>query len=263
MKTDGRYVTEMYAVRQCWVQKILRMFKIDAADCRDCFATPHNCRFPRYYTEEDDAMAQTWSMREVRWCNPPWSMWPAVSQKMLSSEGVSIGVLPAWDSQGWVEQLLEAAERIIYYEVGSKIFELGGRPVGGVRWGVYVVKIRGRADHEPWGPSSRRRYRRKVQRKIDEWLDKSRAERLQQEAPMRAERAPERLSGEMPLCQQLGVAAREATGDAPATRATDLREWLSATCPRRQSKKLTSGHSSKKGGVAGVGPGYDSDSDAA
>lgn len=41
-------------------------FTIDAA------ASPHNAKLPRFWTVEDDGLAQSWA-RERVWCNPPYS----------------------------------------------------------------------------------------------------------------------------------------------------------------------------------------------
>ena len=92
-------------------------------------------------------------------------------------------------------KLVRFAVKMIYFEVGSRVFELGGRPVGGIRWGLYVLLIPGPAinhqigihevqasDHEvdlaaaevPIAndghvmrtSSSRRRWRRKLQQQL-------------------------------------------------------------------------------------------------
>jgi len=47
-------------------------FTIDAA------ATAANARLPRYWTAEDDALAQSWAGERV-WCNPPYSQ-PGLEQ---------------------------------------------------------------------------------------------------------------------------------------------------------------------------------------
>lgn len=53
-------------------------FTIDAA------ASPENTRLPRYWTREDDALAQDWTTERV-WCNPPYS-------------GIGPWVAKAWES---------------------------------------------------------------------------------------------------------------------------------------------------------------------
>ena len=164
------YLSEQYAVRHHWVKKILLQFKIDPIYVRDCFATVHNRRFEKFWDASCDALLQAWDCGEVRWCNPPWSLWPRVADKILSSAGTSIAVLPAWHSQPWVNNLLQAAVVTIYYGVGSKIFELGDKAVAGIKWGLYVLRIdilqpsREVYQVATWSSSSRRRYRRKLLR---------------------------------------------------------------------------------------------------
>ena len=143
------------------------MWDIDERAVRDCFASAQNWRFPKFYDKEMDALAQDWLPGEVHWCNPPWSLWPATTTKIFQSIGMSIAIFPAWHSQPWVKALLSASVKMIYYEVGTKIFELGDKAVGGIRWGLYVTMIvTPQRIHQvqqvpTWSSSSRRRYRRK------------------------------------------------------------------------------------------------------
>lgn len=173
------YITESYAVRRHWVDKILRQFDINHACVRDCFATIHNRRFEKFYCAEQDALSLSWDINEVRWCNPPWSLWPRVADKILTTAGTSIAVFPAWHSQSWVQNLLRAAVKTIYFEVGSKVFELGDKkPVGGIRWGLYIVLVVNDIQSvqcevfqcATWSASSRRRYRRQLQRRAQAGL---------------------------------------------------------------------------------------------
>lgn len=176
--TQGRtrYISEQYAVRRHWVRRILKMFGVppDAA-IRDCFATEANKRFERCYTFEDDALSQRWRQDELLWMNPPWSLWPLVARKISGSTCTCICVLPAWDSQPWVQSLWALSCKFIYMEVGTYLFELAGKRVGGIRWGAYALYISNwqpsvkvgmvaQVPQVPRSAATRRRWRRRLQR---------------------------------------------------------------------------------------------------
>lgn len=57
-------------------------FTIDAA------ATPANARLPRFWTLEDDALAQSWAGERV-WCNPPYSNIGVWVRKAIIQWGVA------------------------------------------------------------------------------------------------------------------------------------------------------------------------------
>ena len=143
------YLSEEYAVRRHWVRKILLQFDIPDHQVRDCFSSHGNARFAKHFVKFQNALLQHWDPAEVMWCNPPWSIWPEVAEKILGCGCRCIGVLPAWHSKVWVQKLLKAAVKTIYFEVGSRIFELSGRPVGGIRWGLYVLLVDNLKDHVP------------------------------------------------------------------------------------------------------------------
>lgn len=165
------YWSEEYAVRKHWVKIILRMMGIsEDSNLRDCFANASNKRFQKYFTAEQNALVQPWDQSEVMWCNPPWSIWPATAQKIINSQCVTVAVFPSWESKDWVKQLTFMASKVIYFEIGSRIFELWGKPVGGIKWGLYAVLIQP-VHGQPvsvgsisWSPAARRRWRRKQQK---------------------------------------------------------------------------------------------------
>lgn len=167
MAESKEYQSEEYAVRDHWVRRILRIFQIDAhIPIRDAFASPGNQRFTNYWTVHDKALQQQW-WGELLWLNPPWTLWPLVAAKVEESGASCVAVFPAW-SKDWVNKMLIMATKLIYFEVGSKIFQLHGVAVPGIKWGLYAVYIVGSqpvlAPVHPklqFSPASRRRWRRK------------------------------------------------------------------------------------------------------
>jgi phage N-6-adenine-methyltransferase len=89
-------------------------FTIDAA------ASPTNARLPRYWTRDDDALAQSWAGERV-WCNPPYSdirpwvqkAWDEWQRPNLYACPVSVVMLlPAnRTEQRWWQDLVEPALR--------------------------------------------------------------------------------------------------------------------------------------------------------
>lgn len=79
-------------------------FTVDAA------ASPHNAKLPRFWTVEDDGLAQSWAGERV-WCNPPYSrIRPWVEKATIEAGGAGLVVmlLPAnRTEQGWWQDLIE------------------------------------------------------------------------------------------------------------------------------------------------------------
>ena len=64
-------------------------FTIDAA------ANAENARLPRFWTEEDDALSQSWAGERV-WCNPPYSdIRPWVEKAWEGGHDLVVMLLPA------------------------------------------------------------------------------------------------------------------------------------------------------------------------
>ena len=135
----GSANSEEYGVRRKWVERVMHEFAVTPD--RDCFATGGNARFPRYYTQEQDALSLRWDESETMWCNPPWTEWPKVADKILRGKNRCVCVVPAWYSRAWVHDLVKAATRILYVEKGHRVFELDGQPVEGIRWGLFFLLI--------------------------------------------------------------------------------------------------------------------------
>ncbi len=80
----------------------------------DACALPHNAKLPRYFTPEDDGLAQSWAGERV-WCNPPYSsIEPWVEKAMrevadvLEPAELVVLLLPAnRTEQGWWQRHIE------------------------------------------------------------------------------------------------------------------------------------------------------------
>jgi phage N-6-adenine-methyltransferase len=72
-------------------------FTLDAA------ATPENAKARRFFTKDDDALAQSWGQHEVVWLNPPYSRIAAFTDKALEeSQRLIVMLVPArTDTQWW------------------------------------------------------------------------------------------------------------------------------------------------------------------
>lgn len=77
-------------------------FTVDAA------ASEHNTKLPRFWSVEDDGLAQSWSGERV-WCNPPYSnIRPWVEKASLLEADLAVLLLPAnRTEQGWWQDLVE------------------------------------------------------------------------------------------------------------------------------------------------------------
>jgi len=107
-------------------------FTLDAA------ASPHNAKLPRFYTTEDDGLAQSWSGERV-YCNPPYSnIRPWVEKANASTDAeLIVMLLPAnRTEQLWWQQLIEphrdAARRLrVEFLPGRMRFIHAGKDVVG------------------------------------------------------------------------------------------------------------------------------------
>lgn len=79
----------------------------------DVAATAANAKLPRFYTAEDDGLAQDWGGERV-WCNPPYSSIEPWIRKAHASVGADLIVLllPAnRTEQGWWQRHIEPFRR--------------------------------------------------------------------------------------------------------------------------------------------------------
>lgn len=75
----------------------------------DVAASAHNAKLPRFYSIEDDGLAQSWAGERV-WCNPPYSLiepWIEKAHAETDAELIVL-LLPAnRTEQGWWQRQVE------------------------------------------------------------------------------------------------------------------------------------------------------------
>lgn len=73
----------------------------------DVAAAPHNAKCDRYFTREQDGLAQSWRGETV-WCNPPYSKIRPWVEKAWTERTAAVLLLPAnRTEQGWWQELVE------------------------------------------------------------------------------------------------------------------------------------------------------------
>lgn len=74
----------------------------------DVAALEHNAKCERFFSAEDDGLAQSWDGERV-WCNPPYSdIRPWVEKAWRAASPVVVMILPAnRTEQGWWQELVE------------------------------------------------------------------------------------------------------------------------------------------------------------
>lgn len=84
----------------------------------DVAASPENAKLPRFFTAEDDGLAQDWSGERV-WCNPPYSaIAPWVEKGHAGGADLVVMLLPAnRTEQRWWQELVEPHRRAGALEV--------------------------------------------------------------------------------------------------------------------------------------------------
>jgi phage N-6-adenine-methyltransferase len=104
----------------------------------DVAALPHNAKLPRYFTPDEDGLAQSWAGKRV-WCNPPYSNiepWVGkANEEYANSEDCGwwrpdliVMLLPAnRTEQGWWQRQVEPY-RDGRHPAGPHVEFLPGRP---------------------------------------------------------------------------------------------------------------------------------------
>jgi phage N-6-adenine-methyltransferase len=94
----------------------------------DVAALPHNAKLPRFYTPDDDGLAQSWA-RERVWCNPPYSSiepWVMKAWAQAHHADLIVMLLPAnRTEQGWWQRWVESQRD---RDQGFRVEFLPGRP---------------------------------------------------------------------------------------------------------------------------------------
>lgn len=80
----------------------------------DACATPDNALLQRYWTPEDDALAQDWSGERI-WCNPPYGKFqrPFIEKAAERRAQVAVFLLPArTDTRAWHDWIFPYASDV-------------------------------------------------------------------------------------------------------------------------------------------------------
>jgi hypothetical protein len=134
------FVREDYTIKKEFLQDIEERFGVKIQ--RDCFSAPHNARCGKFFTKKDDALHQNWETGEVLWLNPPWSLWPKVAKKLRKERCTAICLCPDWEKE-WVRKLFRLVTKKFRFEEGTELFEVSGKSMEGIRWGVWALLVEG------------------------------------------------------------------------------------------------------------------------
>jgi hypothetical protein len=171
-----RWATQRYAVRKGVLNDILSKLRLPTPDI-DAFADAKNHRFQKWWGPggvRPSAWDEDWHPKKVGliWANPPFSDLDRVVAKVRADQARVLLVAPDWDNWKFYKEMWAMCEDYCCYPEGSKVFEIDGREMPGVRWTVWAVLLDGTRDNRKFGTplevrktdSSRRRRRRKVLR---------------------------------------------------------------------------------------------------
>ncbi len=107
----------------------------------DLFAAEHNAQTNKYYTKEQDAMAQKWADETNPWANPPWELIPAVLDKVIE-EATSITIcVPFFPNATWFTTFLSLMETdpMLVENTNNTFLKEGYKACGKTPWGVTLV----------------------------------------------------------------------------------------------------------------------------
>lgn len=116
----------------------------------DVAATPENAKCPVYYTEQDDALTQSWTDYGVTaWCNPPYGRtitpkWVKYGYEQAEKAGTVVMLLPSRTDTKWFHDYIYGHSAFIFLK-GRLKFEPANNPAPFpsmlVAWGVYANRL--------------------------------------------------------------------------------------------------------------------------
>ena len=136
---------ESYAVRKDVIRDIVQELKCPTPTI-DAFANARNHRFSRWWGEggeHPDAFAVSWSREEFLWCNPPFSKFQQVVEKLKKDQAQCILIMPDWPSRPFWHEVQGLRKASVYFSPGSEIFELEGQLAPGIQWGLWAYWLDG------------------------------------------------------------------------------------------------------------------------
>ena len=139
------WISERYAVRASIIKDIVAKLGCETP-VLDSFADSGNHRFPRWWGpggERPDAMAESWAETGLLWCNPPFSQFSAVVDKVARDKARCILVMPDWPFKEYWSRVQPLRVAETYYPAGTSVFELDGEPVPGTKWGTWAYLLDG------------------------------------------------------------------------------------------------------------------------
>lgn len=128
-----------------WVTPLAFFKRLDALfrfDLDAC-ATPENAKAPRYYTAEQDGLAQPWT--GTVWCNPPYgraiAAWVEKAYQSARGGATVVLLVPARTDTRWWQRWCQQGE--VYFVPGRLKFGDAARPAP---FPCAVVVLRPRAE---------------------------------------------------------------------------------------------------------------------
>ena len=110
-----------------------------AAPRIDAFASSWNAQFPCYWDENTDAFAQEWIREIPLWMNFPFSILPAVVQKLQTEGGNAIIVCPVWSPA--FPTLRAMARREFAFPDAPLYLKFGSHPMPKPKWHTWAFQI--------------------------------------------------------------------------------------------------------------------------